>query len=870
MDKHCKDCNQACDPCKKQIKMYYCGEDVNCLDITHGDELSSAIKKIGDKVCQMITEASPLTYVNIQDATLEDCPFGGFVFQILQVGTDNVVATETLCNGIPDAPTDGNQYARKDGNWEIVENSSVTDIPITTTLLATVSALSFNPFYDNGIDGVGATWTATENGRLRDSSGVGMIDGSSDFEVGDWIMLKNEINPEHNGIAEIIDTGSPDTPYILGRPSDYDEGSEFYPLQVNVILGTTNGDKIFLQQTEDVIIGTSDIIFELVATPNQLLPIRFIDTATSAPLPQYTFNPTTGIFTATLNGYLGSINGLFATSNPNITGGFTTFLVKDESDAQYNGTMRIVSVGGTTFPARWTRLDTQSVQFNYSTRLFIVSKAGSSLYGRQYSVIPNSTPLTTATINTAPIYFAETIDSSPTNGSTKTVSSGGVFTALGTKEDASNKQTDLTASATKFPTVNAVNVGLSTKEPLIASGTISQYWRGDKTWQPLNKSAVGLGNVDNTSDVNKPVSTAQATAIGLKQDTLVSGTTIKTVNGNSLLGSGNIVLGSGLTIGTTSITSGTIGRLLFQGAGDVVQQDSNLFWDNINKRLGIGATPNSSTLLDLRAQGALSSDTIFRVRNSANTNDIFSIRGEESLFIGNTTGARIEFTKQTGSVRKQSFLDAFDSEVINLDSLNRSVSVTGALGRIVIGDGVSSGARFGIIGLGSNQFRFQSLNAFGEESLSLRVNQGTLVSNFIFRDNNSTLTQAMNNTFQISNINDTYFGFVASNKGNIAIGGNSHPTVGRSTFSIFNGVEPTSTVADSFIAFSKDIVAGNAVPHFRTENGDIIRLYKETTSVGSATVVSVGAGSVVKTDDTFDGYTIAQIAKTLRNLGILA
>ena len=54
------------------------------------------------------------------------------------------------------------------------------------------------------------------------------------------------------------------------------------------------------------------------------------------------------------------------------------------------------------------------------------------------------------------------------------------------------------------------------------------------------KSDIGLGNVDNTSDLNKPISTATQTALNNKQDTLVSGTNIKTVNGNSLLGSGNI------------------------------------------------------------------------------------------------------------------------------------------------------------------------------------------------------------------------------------------------------------------------------------------------------------------------------------------
>lgn len=57
-----------------------------------------------------------------------------------------------------------------------------------------------------------------------------------------------------------------------------------------------------------------------------------------------------------------------------------------------------------------------------------------------------------------------------------------------------------------------------TPEASIAAGTSSQYWRGDKSWQTLNKAAVGLGNVDNTSDAGKPVSTAQQTALNLKLD----------------------------------------------------------------------------------------------------------------------------------------------------------------------------------------------------------------------------------------------------------------------------------------------------------------------------------------------------------------
>ena len=76
-----------------------------------------------------------------------------------------------------------------------------------------------------------------------------------------------------------------------------------------------------------------------------------------------------------------------------------------------------------------------------------------------------------------------------------------------------------------------------------SSGTTSQYWRGDKTWQTLDKNAVGLVNVDNTKDINKPISTATQSALNGKQDTLVSGTNIKTLNGNSVLGSGNLNIG---------------------------------------------------------------------------------------------------------------------------------------------------------------------------------------------------------------------------------------------------------------------------------------------------------------------------------------
>ena len=40
---------------------------------------------------------------------------------------------------------------------------------------------------------------------------------------------------------------------------------------------------------------------------------------------------------------------------------------------------------------------------------------------------------------------------------------------------------------------------INAKENIINAGTIYQYWRGDKSWQTLNSTSVGLGNVTNNA-----------------------------------------------------------------------------------------------------------------------------------------------------------------------------------------------------------------------------------------------------------------------------------------------------------------------------------------------------------------------------------
>ncbi len=89
---------------------------------------------------------------------------------------------------------------------------------------------------------------------------------------------------------------------------------------------------------------------------------------------------------------------------------------------------------------------------------------------------------------------------------------------------------------------SAIQTQLDTKQATITAGTTSQYWRGDKTFQTLNATAV-----TNTPSGTISSTTVQAAINELnteKQATLVSATNIKTINGSSILGSGNLVVGS--------------------------------------------------------------------------------------------------------------------------------------------------------------------------------------------------------------------------------------------------------------------------------------------------------------------------------------
>ncbi len=151
------------------------------------------------------------------------------------------------------------------------------------------------------------------------------------------------------------------------------------------------------------------------------------------------------------------------------------------------------------------------------------------------------------------------------------------------KEDVSRKKTTLADNSDIFyPTQKAVKTAVDAKAD---ASTVTSHTSNMSNPHGVTKAQVGLGNVDNTSDMNKPVSTAVSSALSgkedtsnkvitfstptnteypsaklvkdqldLKQDVLISGTHIKTVNSSSLVGSGNITIDK-TVIGLPNVTN---------------------------------------------------------------------------------------------------------------------------------------------------------------------------------------------------------------------------------------------------------------------------------------------------------------------------
>lgn len=97
----------------------------------------------------------------------------------------------------------------------------------------------------------------------------------------------------------------------------------------------------------------------------------------------------------------------------------------------------------------------------------------------------------------------------------------------------------------------------------------------------ITKTVIGLTRIDNTSDLEKPLSTATQVALSSKQVVLANESNIRSIDGANLVGSGSITIagdvsatGTGsnlnITLNASGVTAGTYNSVTVDAAGRVV------------------------------------------------------------------------------------------------------------------------------------------------------------------------------------------------------------------------------------------------------------------------------------------------------------
>lgn len=196
------------------------------------------------------------------------------------------------------------------------------------------------------------------------------------------------------------------------------------------------------------------------------------------------------------------------------------------------------------------------------------------------------------------------------------------------------------------PTVHRIH-GIDMQNGTPSADETWVYGGSPAKWQHQHLNASQVNNDSSVTGTNVKL------ALNHLDSTKVPTTRTLTINGTTqdLSADRTFTISTGITIGTTAITSGTVGRVLFEGTGNVVSESANLFWDNTNGRLGI-RTSTPLTALHVRASN--SSTGIISV---VHANDASNFGARIQLYDANSgeptvdgaNGLALIYTNNTGS-----------------------------------------------------------------------------------------------------------------------------------------------------------------------------------------------------------------------------
>lgn len=284
------------------------------------------------------------------------------------------------------------------------------------------------------------------------------------------------------------------------------------------------------------------------------------------------------------------------------------------------------------------------------------------------------------------------------------------------------------------------------------AGDLTQYWTSAQTQSAITQAT--SGKVDTTTF--NSYSGSVETALSGKQDTLVSGTNIKTINNQSLLGSGNIDIqggggggkaieaGRGISI-TTGDTADTVSFNLPISAdtdgsvNEILVGNNNTIGSDTNKNIVIG---DNNTTFGQGNNRHYTGATIIGYNNNVGCVGMQNDRNDWSFVIGRRN-------KVNGG---NTYILGVDNNFYDIFNQKKNYSY-------IVGRGNSANTSSDT----ENLFAFGSYNKVTKSNeialgfYNVSTNDGTSSGNTFLSIGNGTSDSARHNAFEIRQNGDIYF-----------------------------------------------------------------------------------------------------------------
>ena len=219
-----------------------------------------------------------------------------------------------------------------------------------------------------------------------------------------------------------------------------------------------------------------------------------------------------------------------------------------------------------------------------------------------------------------------------------------------------------------------LNSALSGKEPTITAGTTGQYWRGDKSWQTLDKSAVGLGSVENTALSTWAGSTNITTLGGIEAGEWRGTTVAVGFGGTGATTLTGIVKGNGTSAFSAAVAGTDYLEPTGSGAGLTALPSNTALYPTLNQN----TTGSAATLTTARTiQTNLASGSSASFNGSANITP--GVTGTLPIGNGGTGAATREaaeeaLTRTTESTPLGSDFTTSSTSAVDVTGLSLSVA----------------------------------------------------------------------------------------------------------------------------------------------------------------------------------------------------